>query len=91
MNKETKPQVFIHGAGNSGLSAALQVLMSRSVGLQVVASIESAIENIDISNEPICPVDIPDIFKIMKKQRQDAQHWRGGTTKKGGKVGYERR
>ena len=47
--------------------------------------------NEQLTSLTVCPVDIPDIFKIKQKQRQDAQHWRNGSKKKGGKVGYERR
>ena len=91
MSKEASPQVLIVGAGNQGLRAALKILMSHSISVAVVDSINDVNENIDTSKLSICPVDIPDIFKIKQKQKQDAQHWRGGSKGKGGKVGYERR
>ena len=43
----------------------------------------------DFENQLICPVDIPQMLRVKKERKNN--HWRGGSTKKGGKVGYERR
>jgi len=73
-------RIAILGNGSVELSAALALVLSQN---------DIILCGDEIMSDPICiniPVDEEPVFSLSKR----CNEWRGGSRKKGGKIGYRR-
>ena len=79
MNKETKIRVLIVDDDR----------VCRKLLAKLMIQLSYEIADRPLNELSICPVDLPPVLELRKEPKDN--HWRNGSTKKGGKVGYERR
>lgn len=91
MNKETEPKILI--VGGTGSDRAIAAVIASRILAKTEIILADSIGEVDVAicpdNLSICPVGIPPMLKLRNEPKDNG--WRGGSTKKGGKAGYERR